>query len=269
MFHNKRVSGKIVWGLSFIMIMTLLAYFVVLCNPLFVSKKIFWSIYLLFNFISFLLVFASIRNKMMKHFICAFISLSIFNIITFFHPNRFMFTMHSGDYSFFSQIFMIIPGVCGICYSLFLMYRVILWDKVDWLAILMTIVLIFLSAIFFAEIYSYTYEEFYHCGYDLFIDKHISAVSDATNQSIFNDGFVLYSFDCMLGRNFSNIELSYIVPPEMLNPVQYGHIGSYDAANRWLLFLKVVSEVESFVFVLYITFIVAENFQLVMKKREQ
>ena len=49
MSHNKSVSGKIVLGLSVIMIITLLAYFVVLCNPLFVAKKVFWSIYVLFN----------------------------------------------------------------------------------------------------------------------------------------------------------------------------------------------------------------------------
>lgn len=193
----------------------------------------------------------------------------IFNAITYFNNNRDSLLIHSGEYSAKMLLLMVIPAFGGVIISLLLMFGVLYCDEENVMKGIVTILfLIVSSAFFFSTIYGYTYEEFFHGSYDLFIDMHESAIGDAKNLAILKGNFLLYSFDCMLGRNYSNISLSFIDPPDKLSTIQMEHIENYDPANRWLLVLKVISELESFIFILYISFIAAEMFKVVIERKK-
>lgn len=271
MFVRKiSIGNDLRYLLGMIIFLVIVLYMIVLSGVTFLSRRtVFWSIYLIFNIFVWTIIFRNICFGSIKKSYLLFFSCVVFNIITYFHPCRFMFTMHYGNYSLMILSLMILPAICGIISSLFLMFEVLNCKKLSTFEIIVIILFLILSsAFFFATIYGYTYEEFFHGGYDLFIDMHESVNYDAKSQPISCKDFILYSLDSMFGRNYSNIALSVINPPENLNSIQYIHLDDYDAANRWLFILKIVSELESLFFILYISFIVAEMFQITMKNNK-
>lgn len=225
--------------------------------------------YLLFNVVICSIIVKKIYTRKLNDISIVYAMFVIFNAITYFNDNRDSLTLHSGKHSAILLLIMVIPAFGGIVISLLLMLGILYYNEESVLKGLVTILFLILSsAFFFSVVYGYAYEEFFHGNYDLFIDMHESAIGNAKDLAILKGNFLLYSFDCMLGRNYSNISLSFIDPPDKLNTFQLMHIENYDPANRWLFVLKVISELESLIFILYISFIVAEMFKIVIERKK-
>ncbi len=253
-----------------IILLYLLIYLIVLeCRSYFATKCIFCVMYLLFNVVICSIIVKKIYTRKLNDISIVYAMFVIFNAITYFNNNRDLLLIHSGEYSAKMLLLMVMPAFVGVVISLLLMRGALYYDREKALKGLVAFLfLISSSAFFFSVIYGYAYEEFFHGSYDLFIDMHESAIGNAKNLAILKGNFLLYSFDCMLGRNYSNISLSFIDPPDKLSTFQLMHIENYDPANRWLFVLKVISELESFIFILYISFIAAEMFKVVIERKK-
>lgn len=216
-------------------------------NAILYKETIFtWISYIFLHCVYF---YRLIKNNMMNRLShLESIFMIIYGLFVLLNPMMNLYRFYLEGYIILYVCLLIIPACLDIIIMLWVLYKFISRRLIS------VFLITFLSLILnFAQVFAYIYEPMAHRGYDVFVDKHMDTNGcGAQDLMIPSYLFLLYSSDCMLGRNYSNIEIAYI-DWNNLSSIQLAHIEYADMAEVMVYIVQVISEIESFVFVIYIS----------------